>query len=167
MGNLTAKLNLTKGSNSPAPKNILVKDEQGNRIQKNGEDLRLNYHGTGHLTTGTRLELTSDGFSLTTADRQAQKTPPVTEPTTADFVVIQTNKCDICVNGKYMFDDSTQRIGYFEFKGIVVYQTGFGGISKFSSDKILCNISQVNKFIKFVSVIMVKFKLTKSWNRTI
>ena len=42
-------------------------------------------------------------------------------PSTADFVVIQTNKCDICVNGKYMLDNSTQQIGYFEFQGIVVH----------------------------------------------
>ena len=134
MRNSTAKFDPRKGSNAYAPKNIQLKDNQGNR-------LLLNYHGKGNLTADTRLKLTFDGLALTSTNEQEPKTTPFTE-SPADFVVIQTNKCDICVNGKYLFDESshwtplnssglspvtqsTQRIGYFEFKGIVVYHAKF------------------------------------------
>ena len=125
MRNSTAKFDPTKGSNSAAPKNIQLKDDDDNKIQKNGENLLLDYHGTGDLTSGTRLKLTFEGLALTSADEKEPKTTPVTQPTDADFVVIQTNKCEICVNGKYLFDELTQRIGYFEFQGIVVYHAKF------------------------------------------
>ena len=117
MRNSTAKFDPRKGSNAYAPKNIQLKDNQGNR-------LLLNYHGKGNLTADTRLKLTFDGLALTSTNEQEPKTTPFTE-SPADFVVIQTNKCDICVNGKYLFDEPTQRIGYFEFQGIVVYHAKF------------------------------------------
>ena len=92
---------------------------------KNGEVFLLHYHGSGNLTDDTRLKLTIDGFSLTTSKGQEPKPTPVTMETPADFVVIQSNKCDICVNGSYNLEDSIQRIGFFEFKGIVVYHAHF------------------------------------------
>ena len=111
----------TASAPNPNPKKIQFRDEFTNKIEKNGETLLLKYDGTGHLTIDTRVKINSAGFFLGNSEQTETKMAPVTKETSADFVVIQTNKCDICENGAYMFGDSIPRIGYFEFKGISVY----------------------------------------------
>ena len=91
-------------------------DEGGNEVKINGVPLRLPYQGSANLVGDTRMDISSDGFSLTNSGGLASGT--VTDNTQAYFLVIQTNKCNTCVNGKYMLNESIQQIGYFEFKGI-------------------------------------------------
>ena len=74
------------------------------------------YQGSANLVGDTRMDIGSDGFSLTNSHELASGT--VTDNTKAYYLVIQTNKCSICVNGKYILDESVQLTGYFEFKGI-------------------------------------------------
>ena len=113
----TSPRNSVQGSRS-APKQIQFLNEYGDKVDINGEPLRLNYHGGAHLRGDTKVEISFDGFSL--GNSHGLKSGTVTDNSQAYFLVIQTNKCNTCVNGKYMLDESIQQIGYFEFKEIVV-----------------------------------------------
>ena len=114
--------NSFKGSNT-APRKIQFLDEDGEKVKINGRPLLLAYDGKANLVDNTRVDINSDGFSL--RNRLNLKEGTVTDSTKAYFLVIQTNKCDICANGKYMFDESIQQIGYFEFKGIGFYRVQY------------------------------------------
>ena len=77
--------------------------------------------GDGSFHSGSKVAITSDGFSLINFEHlplinsgQAQ------DGTDSPSVIMQTVDCKICVNGNYMLNEDIYRIGYFAFKGLVL-----------------------------------------------
>ena len=75
--------------------------------------------GYGQLKNGVSVTISRWGLSISPFDSTSGDNIFLTEE--KKWAIINTDDCDICTNGKYIFDETIQRTGHFQFKGMVVF----------------------------------------------
>ena len=94
---------------------------QVNFQNEHGEDqLKIQYSGFGEFLDGVQVLITSlRGFYiLQSGPTSAADEIYLTNPN--EFVILETDDCNICVNGRYEFDTTIGRTGWFEFQGKII-----------------------------------------------
>ena len=75
--------------------------------------------GYGQLKSGASVTISRSGLEISPFDSTSGDNIFLMEEN--KWAIINTDDCDKCTNGKYIFDENIQRTGHFQFKGMVVY----------------------------------------------
>ena len=82
---------------------------------------KIQYSGSGEFVDGVQVLIKSSGFhmnKLTSGPTNAVEEIYLTDPN--QFVILETDDCNICENGRYKLDTTLGRTGWFEFQGKII-----------------------------------------------